>query len=156
MSRKLGAPQPIDGAVIRTTSFWIRGLHILLKHESWAVNWTKLYRIYPKEGLTDSDARPIVHSDCGGPYRLPGTYRRSEARSLVSRKASSQDNAACEGLFGRLKTEFFFPRDWRAFTVAQSIDEVDAYFHWHNETRIKMSLVGRIPVEYRKSLGLMP
>ncbi|HCT33203.1 MAG TPA: hypothetical protein DF966_08585, partial [Sulfitobacter sp.] len=39
---------------------------------------------------------------------------------------------------------------------AQFIDEVDAYIRWYNETRIKMSLGGRSPIEYRKSLGLMP
>ena len=62
----------------------------------------------------------------------------------LSRKASSQDNAACEGFFGRLKTEFFYPRDWRALTAAQFIDEVDAYIRWYNETRSKMSVTGRL------------
>lgn len=74
----------------------------------------------------------------------------------MSRKASSQDNAAYEGFFGRLKTEFFYRRNWRAVTVAQFIDAVDAYIRWYNETRIKMPLGGRSPIEYRKSLGLMP
>jgi transposase InsO family protein len=32
------------------------------------------------------------------------------------RKACSPDNAACEGFFGRLKTEMFYPRDWRSTT----------------------------------------
>ena len=111
------------------------------------------------ETLADNEARPIVHSDRGGHYRWPGWLERIDAAKLVrsmSRKASSQDNAACEGFFGRLKTEFFYPRDWRAFTVAQFVDEVDAYIRWYNETRIKMSLGGRSPIEYRKSLGLMP
>ncbi|KMK64481.1 IS3 family transposase [Puniceibacterium sp. IMCC21224] len=111
------------------------------------------------ETIADSEARPVVHSDRGGHYRWPGWLERIDAAKLVrsmSRKASSQDNAACEGFFGRLKTEFFYPRDWRAFTAAQFIDEVDAYIRWYNETRIKMSLGGRSPIEYRKSLGLMP
>ena len=56
----------------------------------------------------------------------------------MSRKASSQDNAAYEGFFGRLKTEFFYRRNWWAVTVAQVIDAVDAYIRWYNETRIKM------------------
>jgi transposase len=55
-----------------------------------------------------------------------------------------------------LKTEFFYPHDWRAFTLAQFIDAVDAYIRWYNETRIKLSLGGLSPMEYRKSLGLMP
>ena len=111
------------------------------------------------ETIADSEARPIIHSDRGGHYRWPGWLERIDAATLVrsmSRKASSQDNAACEGFFGRLKTEFFYPRDWRALTAAQFIDEVDAYIRWYNETRIKMSLGGRSPIEYRRSLGLMP
>lgn len=74
----------------------------------------------------------------------------------MSRKARSQDNAACEGFFGRLKTELFYPRNWMTFTVDQFIKEVDAYIRWYNEKRIKMSLGGRSPIEYRKNLGLMP
>jgi transposase InsO family protein len=74
----------------------------------------------------------------------------------MSRKAISQDNAAYEGFFGHLKTRFFYPRDWRAFTAAQLIDEVDAYIRWYNETRIKMSFGSRSPIEYRKNLGLTP
>jgi putative transposase len=73
----------------------------------------------------------------------------------MSRKARSQDNAACEGFFGGMNTEFFYPRDWRAFTAAQCIDEVAAYIRWYNETRIKMPLGDQSPIEYRKSLGLM-
>lgn len=111
------------------------------------------------ETIADSGARPVIHSDRGGHYRWPGWLERIDAAQLVrsmSRKASSQDNAACEGFFGRLKTEFFYPRDWRALTAAQFIDEVDAYIRWYNETRIKMSLGGRSPIEYRRNLGLMP
>lgn len=89
---------------------------------------------------------------------LAGWSASTERGSYVQcpRKASSQDNAACEGFFGRLKTEFSYPCDWRAFTLAQFIDAVDAYIHWYNETRIKLSLGGRSPIEYRRSLGLMP
>lgn len=72
----------------------------------------------------------------------------------MSCKASSQDNAACEGFFGRLKMEFFYPRDWRGFSVEQFIGAVDGYIRWYNETGIKMCLGGRSPIEYRESLGL--
>ncbi|RRH71062.1 hypothetical protein EG244_16830 [Falsigemmobacter faecalis] len=91
------------------------------------------------------------------PYRWQGWLDHVNAAGLtrsMSRKASSQDNAACEGVFGRLKTEFFSSRDWRAFSVEQFIDAVDGYIRWYNETRIKMSLSGRSPIEYRESLGL--
>jgi len=40
------------------------------------------------------------------------------------------DNAVCEGFFGRLKTELFYPRDWQATTIEQFIQIVDAYIYW--------------------------
>jgi transposase InsO family protein/transposase-like protein len=110
------------------------------------------------ETIADSGAQPIIHSDRGGHYRWQGWLERVNAAGLIrsmSRKASSQDNAACEGFFGRIKTEFFYPRDWRTFSVAQFIEAVDAYIRWYNETRIKMCLGGRSPIEYRESLGFM-
>ncbi|WP_417003816.1 IS3 family transposase, partial [Adlercreutzia equolifaciens] len=33
-------------------------------------------------------------------------------------------------------------------------DELDSYIRWYNEERIKLSLGGMSPVQYRKSLGL--
>ncbi len=71
-----------------------------------------------------------------------------------SRKARSPDNAACEGLFDRLKNERFYPRDWKSVTIEQSIDVIDHYIRWYNEKRIKISLGSLNPVEYRVSLGL--
>lgn len=56
------------------------------------------------------------------------TLQGGGVRSM-SREASSQDKAACEGFFKHLKTEFFYPRDWRAFTLTQFIGAVDANIH---------------------------
>ena len=72
----------------------------------------------------------------------------------MSRKACSPDNAACEGFFGRLKTELFYPRDWQATTIEQFIDVVDSYIRWYNEKRIKISLGSLSPMEHRRLLGL--
>lgn len=71
----------------------------------------------------------------------------------MSRKGCSQDNAACEGFFGRLKTELFYPRDWKTITIEQFVREVDSYIRWYNEKRIKLSLGSLSPIEYRRSLG---
>lgn len=109
------------------------------------------------ETLADADARPIVHSDRSAHYRWPGWLSRVDDAKLVrsmSRKGCSQDNAACEGFFGRLKTELFYQRDWKAATVEQFVKEVDSYIHWYNEKRIKISLGSLSPVEYRESLGI--
>lgn len=64
--------------------------------------------------------RPLVHSDRGGHYRWPGWLTRTTEAKLVrsmSRKGCSPDNAACEGFFGRLKTELFYARDWLSTSV---------------------------------------
>lgn len=81
------------------------------------------------EIIADSEVRPIIHSyraihDC-----WPGWLERVKAAGIIrsmSSKASSQDNAACEGFFAHLKTECFYPHDWRAFALAQFIDAVNA------------------------------
>lgn len=64
--------------------------------------------------VDDGEQRPIIHSDRGAHYCWPGWLNRISNAQLVrsmSRKSSSQDNAACEGFFGRLKTELFYARD---------------------------------------------
>ncbi len=103
------------------------------------------------------DERPIIHSDRGAHYRWPGWLSRIEDANLVrsmSRKGCTPDNAACEGFFGRLKNELFYPRDWRGVSLKQFMEEVDSYIRWYNEKRIKVSLAALSPLEYRESLGI--
>ena len=109
------------------------------------------------EKVGGSANRPVVHSDRGGHYRWPGWLERIEKARLtrsMSRKACSPDNAACEGFFGRLKTELFYPRNWQDISIDQFIGAVDAYIRWYNEERIKVSLGSLSPLEYRASLGI--
>ena len=73
----------------------------------------------------------------------------------MSRKACSPDNAACEGFFGRLKNELFYPRSWLNTTLDEFISALDSYIHWYNEARIKVSLGFRSPTEYRRNLGIV-
>ena len=80
------------------------------------------------ETVADGNGRPVVHSDRGAHYRWPGWLSRIAKANLVrsmSRKACSPDNAACEGFFGRLKTEMFYPRDWRSTTIEQFMRALD-------------------------------
>ena len=108
------------------------------------------------ETLSENE-HPIVHTDRGGHYRWPGWIERMEKAHLtrsMSKKGCSPDNAACEGFHGRLKNEFFYNRDWRDVTVKEFIDQLDEYLHWYSEERIKISLGGMSPIEYRRSLGL--
>lgn len=110
------------------------------------------------ESIPDNSQRPVVHSDRGAHYRWPGWLSRIADAKLIrsmSRKGCSPDNAACEGFFGRLKTEMFYPRDWQTASIEQFTQALDSYIRWYNEKRIKISLGALSPVEYRKGLGLM-
>ncbi|AJI81056.1 integrase core domain protein [Yersinia enterocolitica] len=74
--------------------------------------------------------RPVIHSDRGGHYRWPGWLERVNAAGLIrsmSRKGCSPDNAACEGFFGRLKTEMYYGRKWSGITPEKFMQHVDAY-----------------------------
>jgi transposase InsO family protein len=107
--------------------------------------------------VTVSGDRPVVHSDRGGHYRWPGWLSRFAEAKLVrsmSRKGCSPDNAACEGFFGRLKIEMFFSRNWLSTTIEEFVAALDAYIHWYNEARIKMSLGFLSPTAHRRGLGL--
>ncbi|WP_420954738.1 IS3 family transposase [Burkholderia gladioli] len=108
------------------------------------------------ETVADSEHQPMVHSDRGAHYRWPGWLSRMRDSKLIrsmSRKGCSPDNAACEGFFGRLKTELFYPRAWQATSIEQFIEAVDSYIRWYNAKRIKISLGSLSPLEYRESLG---
>ena len=109
------------------------------------------------EAVAETTNRPVVHSDRDGHYSGPDWLARMNDTNLtrsMSRKACSPDNAACEGFFCRLKTELFYPGEWKSTTVVQFIATVDSYIRWYNEKRIKIALGSLSPIEYRESLGL--
>lgn len=39
-------------------------------------------------------------------------------------------------------------------SIDSFIHKLDEYIHWYNETRIKISLGGMSPFQYRRSLGI--
>ena len=109
------------------------------------------------ETLDGNRHRPVIHSDRGAHYRWSGGLTRINDAGLVrsmSRKGCAPDNAACEGLFGRLNIEMFYGKNWQAVSLDQFMEKVDQYIHWYNKQRIKLSLGGRSPLEYRQSLGI--
>ena len=66
----------------------------------------------------------------------------------------SPDNSACEGFFGRMKNEMFYGYSWQDISIDQFIATVDEYMHWYAEKRVKVSLGGLSPLEYRRKLGI--
>lgn len=100
---------------------------------------------------------PLIHTDRGCHYRWPGWISRMETAGLersMSRKGCSPDNSACEGLFGRIKNEMFYNRNWNGISIPCFIEILNNYLIWYNEKRIKTSLGNMSPLEYRRSLGL--
>lgn len=105
----------------------------------------------------EPDEYPLIHSDRGCHYRWPDWIQLMETANLtrsMSKKACSPDNAACEGFFGRLKNEMFYNKNWNHISIDSFIRELDEYLHWYNAERIKMSLGGMSPLQYRRSLGI--
>jgi putative transposase len=100
---------------------------------------------------------PLIHSDRGCHYRWPGWIVRMQEADLprsMSKKGCSPDNAACEGFFGRLKNEMFYNRSWEGVSIDEFIAILDDYLVWYNEKRIKMSLGGMSPLQYRQNLSI--
>ena len=101
--------------------------------------------------------KPILHSDRGCHYRWPEWICITEGAGItrsMSQKGCSPDNAACEGFFGHLKTEMFYGCSWKGVSITAFIKSVDKYIHWYRNERIKMSLGGLSPMEYRRRLGI--
>jgi len=109
-----------------------------------------------RDALKTLDGRkPIVHSDRGSHYRWPDWIKLMNENGLtrsMSKKGCSPDNAACEGFFGRMKNECFYGRKFLGVSIADFMDYLDNYLNWYNEKRIKLSLGGLSPAQYRQSL----
>lgn len=100
---------------------------------------------------------PIIHSDRGAHYRWPGWIDKMNKAGLIrsmSKKGCSPDNSACEGFFGRLKNEMFYDRSWSNISLERFIRILDQYIHWYAEKRIKVSLGGLSPMQYRQVQGI--
>ena len=51
--------------------------------------------------------------------------------------------------------EMFYGVSWKGVTIDSFIHELDQYIQWYANDRIKLSLGGMSPMDYRKSLGLL-
>ena len=85
--------------------------------------------------------------------RLDSANEAGLTRSM-SKKGCSPDNSACEGFFGRMKNEMFYGEKWDKISVEEFISIINQYMQWYRDKRIKLSLGGLSPMEYRCSLGI--
>jgi len=91
-----------------------------------------------------------IHSDQGWHYQHK-TYRyklkdKGIAQSM-SRKGNCLDNAVIENFFGLLKSELLYLQKFDSMEHFR--EELDDYIFYYNNNRIKTSLNGKSPVEYR-------
>ena len=97
-------------------------------------------------------------------WRLPKdkyqhAFYRSELQKhgiiqSMSRKGNCYDNCIMETFFGRLKNEMFYGEKWDKISVEEFFSIINQYMQWYRDKRIKLSLGGLSPMEYRRSLGI--
>lgn len=129
---------------------------------SWTVGTSpnaKLANTMPKQAIKTlkPGEHPIVHSDRGCHYRWPDWIKIMEEAKLtrsMSKKGCSPDNSACEGFFGHLKIEMFYGRNWSNSTLDDLIQAINKYMIWYRTSRIKSTLGGLSPLEYRRRIGV--
>lgn len=68
-------------------------------------------------------------------------------RQSISRKGNCLDNACTENFFSILKSEFFYNRKFKS--INQFRQELDEYINYYNNSRIKLRLNGKSPIQYR-------
>ena len=72
----------------------------------------------------------------------------------VSKKGCSPDNSASEDFFGHLKTEMFYGHNWDEYSIEEFIQKINGYMRWYCKDRIKSTLGGLSPLDYRRSKGI--
>ncbi len=97
--------------------------------------------------------RVIIHSDRGAHYRWSEWIHITQKNNLIrsmSKKGCTGDNAACEGVFGRIKNECFYGKDFKEYDSQEFIQYLDGYLTWYNENRIKLKFGCSINENRRK------
>ena len=92
----------------------------------------------------------ILHSDQGWQYQLEryqNILKNKGIRQSMSRKSNCLDNACAENFFSILKSEFFYAKEFES--INQFKQELDEYISYYNNSRIKLRLNGKSPIQYR-------
>ena len=92
----------------------------------------------------------IFHSDQGWHYQHKRYQKALEDRHItqsMSRKGNCLDNAMMENFFGLMKNELLYLQEWDS--IDQFKTALRKYIRYYNNDRIKLSLKGKSPVQYR-------
>ena len=102
--------------------------------------------INPNEDLS----KLLIHSDQGILYQSPkyrNYLKKSSFTQSMSAKGNANDNAVIESFFGTLKCETIYLQ--KVKSLADLIRTIDEYIYWYNHDRIKLTLGGYSPIQYR-------
>ncbi len=102
--------------------------------------------------------KPIIHSDRGWHYRDIKWIKKVEGAGLVrsmSKKGCTADNSMCEAFFGMLKREIFYNRSWVGVSIKKFTEIINGYMYWYAAGRIKETLGGLSPLQYRLKEGVI-
>jgi transposase InsO family protein len=95
----------------------------------------------------------IIHSDQGWHYQHY-KYRKMLADHNIiqsmSRKGNCLDNSMMENFFGIMKSELLYANDYQDIEIFKK--DLIEYIDYYNNTRIKLRLKGKSPVQYRTLL----
>jgi transposase InsO family protein len=92
----------------------------------------------------------LLHSDQGWQYQMKQYQHLLKEKGItqsMSRKANCLDNAVVENFFGIIKSELFYLKKYDS--VLQLKKEIKDYINYYNNDRIKLSLNGMSPIQYR-------
>ncbi len=92
----------------------------------------------------------ILHSDQGWQYQMKVYQQLLKKKGIIqsmSRKGNCLDNAVIENFFGTLKSEMFYTKSFK--TIKELKKEIKEYINYYNPDRIRLTLKGKSPVQYR-------
>lgn len=99
--------------------------------------------------------RTTIHSDQGWHYQHKtwvSTLKKNRIIQSMSRKATCADNASMENFFGILKQEMYYGEKQLSYEMLKA--KIEQYIHYYNNERIKLSLSGFSPVQFREQIEL--
>ena len=102
--------------------------------------------INPNEDLS----KLLIHSDQGILYQSPkyrNYLKKASFTQSMSAKGNAYDNAVVESFFGTLKCETIYLQ--KVKSLSDLIRTIDEYIYWYNYERIKLTLGGYSPIQYR-------
>lgn len=124
----------------------VKGYQLSRSHNQELILKTVKKAVNRNEDLT----KLMIHSDQGVLYqssKYRNYLRKAKVVQSMSAKGNAYDNAVVESFFGTVKCETIYMQKVR--TLSDLIQIIDQYIYWYNHERIKLTLGGYSPVQFR-------